>query len=430
MIKLGIAIFHVLLATQAGPPANGKLAYVHNGNIWVKTLPNGVPQQISQGGGAESPQWSPSGQWLAFQQGRKTIVASISGGRQEFDSRQTAWSPVRDELGLLDENGLAVIAVGGNEIQKRVVFRNSQTAGVAGFAWNPDAGVFALSVITPDPGGRPEFRVGHLWRINVDGTQQRELFTPKERGGVEPAGWSSDGQDIIFRADPDFSASVASDGLPLFSIPGNGGAPQQLASQVLAPPDFLAISSLKRQVLIVTGGGRETWTNKRLVMSDPSTGRVTELTDQRSVALSPAWSADGIRIAYVGSPDNKESQRVNVGTVLSPNGKITVQPVQSGRDEPKTTLNQRRIWMIGADGKARQLTLDSRYRDEYPRWSADGRFLVFIRVDQQDKASVWTLALDNSAPQKAVDDIALPSTGWFGYYGNIEWSKYVAWHSE
>ena len=51
----------------------GKIAYVQDGDIYVKRLPDGTPQRITTGSKASSPQWSPSGEWLSM---RRTATRS------------------------------------------------------------------------------------------------------------------------------------------------------------------------------------------------------------------------------------------------------------------------------------------------------------------------------------------------------------------
>jgi Tol biopolymer transport system component len=426
MVTFSLSLVILLLfPSQTPTPVTGKLAYIHAGNVWIKALPDGAARQVSQTGGAEFPQWSPSGDWLVFRERQKTVLVSMAGERIQLDGRDAAWAPREDQLAFIDADGLKIVALGGSRSQEHLVFRNSDRVGVAGFAWSPDGSTFALSVITPDRDGRPEFRVGHLWRINADGTQQKELFTPKIRGAVEPVGWSSDGQIIMVHVDEDFSVSLEADGLPLIAVPANGGETRELASAVLASYDFIFISPTRKDILIVKGAGRETWMGKRLMLADPATGQLAALTDEQAVALSPSWSADGSEIAYVGGPDNKESQHVVIGRVISPRGEISVQPIQGEGDPPKTTLNQRRIWVIGGDGSRRQLIEDSKDRDEYPLWSTDGQSLIFVRVDPSDRSSVWSVGINKGMP--LIDEIDMPDTGWFGFYGRMDWYKRLAW---
>jgi Tol biopolymer transport system component len=70
----------------------------------------------------------------------------------------------------------------------------------------------------------------------------------------------------------------------------------------------------------------------------------------------------------------------------------------------------------------RQLTVDSRYRDEYPSWSRNG-YILFVRLDTKDNASLWTVNPNRGALRQIVENLDLDS----GYYGHIEWDKYLAW---
>ena len=81
--------------------------------------------------------------------------------------------------------------------------------------------------------------------------------------------------------------------------------------------------------------------------------------------------------------------------------------------------------------QSRQLTSDSQYRDEYPTWSRDGRYLVFARIDREDHIGIWAIDANGGTPVKLVDTIIAGSTRdanvWFGDYGHVNWAKYFAW---
>lgn len=51
----------------ATPSANSeRVAFVREGDIWVKHLPDGEERRLTKDGDNDSPRWSPSGAWLAF----------------------------------------------------------------------------------------------------------------------------------------------------------------------------------------------------------------------------------------------------------------------------------------------------------------------------------------------------------------------------
>src|SRR2546422_3863758 len=78
---LAILSCFVLFAQSVSGPS-GTLAFRRGGDIWIKPLPDGAAVQMSQGGGAEYPEWSSSGQWLSFRQNGKLTVMPANGNRE------------------------------------------------------------------------------------------------------------------------------------------------------------------------------------------------------------------------------------------------------------------------------------------------------------------------------------------------------------
>ncbi len=132
----------------------------------------------------------------------------------------------------------------------------------------------------------------------------------------------------------------------------------------------------------------------------PGQRRRAALTDARTAALGPAWSPDGRRLAYSAAPDRASFDE----------------------DAIEADLAQRHIWIVNRDGGGpRQLTSDPAYRDERPLWSADGRQLLFARIDARGQASLWLAGADGSAPVQIADDLGpLPDDAPLpmGYYGH------------
>ncbi len=69
---------------------------------------------------------------------------------------------------------------------------------------------------------------------------------------------------------------------------------------------------------------------------------------------------------------------------------------------------------------------DAAYRDERPLWSADSSHILFARLDQKGRASLWLIRNDGSELQPVVDEL-IPAVEWFDYYGYINWDGYFAW---
>jgi Tol biopolymer transport system component len=252
----------------------------------------------------------------------------------------------------------------------------------------------------------PDNRYASLWRISANGSDASELFnTASTAGGLMVAGWSPDSQYILFWPVPLFSSSLLADGTSLMAIPATGGKPAKLVESMLAYADFLAWSPDGKLLAVTAGGGRETWSHKRIASVEPTSGTLTYLTDEKTAAFSSAWSPDGHHLAYVAAPD--------IGFV-------------GGGEEAKAGAAKRRIWVMKRDGsEKRQLTHVAAYRDERPLWSADSSHILFMRLDQHDQASLWLMRRDGSELNQVVDE--LTPMPWFGYYGHIDWGGNFLW---
>lgn len=406
------------LATPTPTPSLGKLAYVQSGDIWVKTLLDGKPQRLTADGYNWEPRWSPSGQWLAFRRGEDQVWVMRADGSDARSLNEGvatvsafAWSPAEDRLACTTGVGaLVVVNADGSSSRELVTQQGSGEpyTGVVRMAWSPNgewlayeqAGVFAE-------------RYAGLWRVRADGSGATEFLNAGTPATYEPllADWSPDGSRILFWEVPQFSRSFLADGAPLLMLPAEGGQPVELADSVLAYPDFVVPGPPSTdQIAVIAGGYRGAWTHKILHVVSTSTGEGMALTLSDLAASSPAWSPNGRHITYVAMPD-----RGDLG----------------GGEDARLGMMQRRIWVVDADGSdAYQLTDDPAYRDEYPLWSANGSHIIFGRFDAEDRASLWLIPVAGGEPQQVVDELTPlpgPASGWFGYYGHVEWDILFEW---
>jgi len=421
----------------------GKLAYIKGGDVWVKELPGGTPQRLTTDGRNREPRWSPLGQWLAFRKGDDELWVMRDDGRDahpvEKGAKITAfeWSPVEDRLAYLVENN-AIRVINADGTGAMTLVAPTPSGFTHRIAWSPDGEWIAYDRQEPiEPGGEGAGVYAGLWRIRADGSEAIELFGGKvligyatpppgtsPYGAAIVAGWSSDGRYILYWVDP-FSGSLLADGVPLMSIPADGGEPVQLAAaldtgaipsddKVLAHTDFIApapaTGANPTKIAITVGAYRATWMNKRVAVVEQSTGEVSFLTPADQAAFSPSWSLDGRRIAYVAMPDE--------GDLV-------------GGDVAKRGMMARKIWVADfQSGETRQLTDDPAYRDERSLWSADGRYILFARFDAEGRASLWLIPAEGGEPQQVVDELhPFPglAPGWFGYYGHVNWDALFDW---
>lgn len=424
-----------LLPGQGSPL--GKLAFVQGGAIWAMDLPAGRPQRATGGPADQGPRWSASGDWLAYQRGQDELwaVSAVTGLAHQLQGCQStprswAWSPVSDRLACITTaGGLATMNADGTGRTTPGTPASDQLGSGGGrLAWSPDGKWLAFAPVEKIGSGQPSRLAASLWRIAADGSGAIELANagkPSDHGFIV-AGWSPDGSRVLYWTDPVFSASILADGVPLFSVPANGGPPAQLGPSgapwavpsdggMLVHPDWLAVgppaSGGSGQVAVIFGTGRETWTDKRLGLVNPVSGQVTWLTATGMAASSPNWSPDGNFAAYAAMADAG-----NLG----------------GGDPARQALMGRRIYIVNTVGTAqpRQLTRDAGYRDEHPAWSADGQQILFARLEATGGASLWLVPVVGGQPRLVLGglDPALAG-GWLGYYGHVNWESMYDWWS-
>ncbi len=411
------------VATLAVPtPGLGKLAYVQGSDIWVKALPDGESQRLTSDGRNRAPRWSPSGQWLAFRKGEHQVWLMSADGNSARSLNEGAavnafaWAPAAERLAYVANGEMRAINADGSDPATLVPqsLPERDPGQVGDVVWSPDGACIAYEWMER-PLDQPLTYEG-LWKVSSDGRQRAELYASgaPEKGVALLAGWSLDGQYIFFWQGDILSASLLSDGPPLYSLPADGGEPIKLVDSVLVHDDFVAPAPQGDWLAVAAGYWRGTWTNKRVAVIKADGGELTWLTDESVAAFSPAWSPDGVHLAYVAMPDR--------GDLVS-------------GEEMQMGMMERHIWVINAQGEPQpqQLTDDPAYRDERPLWSADGSHLLFVRTDAEGPASLWLIPAGGGDPRRVVDELTpWPSRGsawsdWFGYYGHLNWDQLFDW---
>jgi len=413
--------------TPTPTPNLGKLAYVQGGDIWVKALrlgsgqalPDGESQRLTTDGRNQKPRWSPSGQWLAFRKGEDQVwlMSADGNGAQALNEGGAvgafAWAPADDRLAYVANGELRAINADGTDPATLVPqsLPDRDPGQVGHMIWAPDGSCIAYAWVE-GPSGQPLTYEG-LWKVSSDGRQRAELYASgaPEKGVALLAGWSLDGQHILFWQGEILSASLLSDGPAFYSLPADGGEPIELVDSVLVHDDFVAPAPQGGWLAVAAGSYRATWMNKRVGVVEAGGDELTWLTEESVAAFSPAWSPDGVHLAYVAMPDR--------GDLV-------------GGEDARLGMMERRIWVVDAQGKPQpqQLTDDLAYRDERPLWSADGSHLLFARLDAEGRASLWLIPAGGGAPRQVVDQLTPlpgPAAGWFGYYGHVDWDQLFDW---
>lgn len=195
------------------------------------------------------------------------------------------------------------------------------------------------------------------------------------------------------------------DGAPLYFLDPDKKQ-NVVSATTLLYPDFLAFSPDGVTLAVAEGMNRFTWGNKRIKTINLESYKENPLTEWKTASLSPAWSPDGLLLAFVTGPD--------------------FGPDSLAEDDLLTGTAKRRAWIMKADGsEKRQLTGDAGYREECPMWLADGKHLLFARFDEQNRPSLWLVQVDGQSPLKITGALSAFLTQYedLDYYGYLHKEK-------
>jgi hypothetical protein len=224
-------------------------------------------------------------------------------------------------------------------------------------------------------------------------TQYYKTIGPGDTPGpIVLLGLSGDDRWVFFTIDPGGSGSIMADGLVLRVVSTAGGAVHKLGV-TLAYTDYLAWCGGR---LVFTGGGyREAARNKRLLVASPP--------DWRPRA---PWSAPGRAFGSVA---------------CAPDGRSVAVLSQPASDDPGFFSTRWQLWRVGLDGSHALLDQPpAGSADESPRWSHDGRSILFVR----ERRGVGTLMLWRDGAVAG----PVASLGYsLGYYGHHDWE--FAWRT-
>ena len=389
----------------------GNLAYVDNGDIWIKTLPDGEPLRITDDGVNTEPSWSPSGEWLTFRKldSQLWLYSLVKNKIKEVEPgapvNEFAWSSTENKLAYTVGSGIVHLRLDDVTNDDSTILLPPNNNGFPQqLHWSLDGQTLAFVQSIYDTESNQIFDGISIMPAEEGDAHPLLQVNVMETGSLQLGAWSSDGERLLFWLGPRPIDSFIPETVDLLSIAVNDIAPEfRFEAEQISWMDsrFLAIAPAKIGDFAVTVGDGPPWTNKRIFVGH------SPLTPADQAAAQPAWSHDGLQLAYAGMLDQGEVQL----------------------EQAAESMRQRHIWMIDADGvsEPRQLTSDPTYRDEYPQWSADGAMILFARLDAEDKASLWLVESQGGEPQQVVQSIQSDQP-WHGIITQLDWQRMLDWH--
>jgi hypothetical protein len=189
-------------------PADLGLAFIRDGNVWVKPVPDGREVQVTEDGGYYGPSWSPSGEWLAVQRNPNVILLGRYGRRVEAksgDRNDWQWSPVRDELALVRLDSSELVVVDPSLGSERVPWKPETGKLGSRMAWSPDGTCIAVGMqveypatpVSKEDSGKPGTGEALLVVDVASGQSEEVARSSYALGAFVPAVWPAPGDWIV-----------------------------------------------------------------------------------------------------------------------------------------------------------------------------------------------------------------------------------------
>lgn len=395
----------------------GDLAFVQQGLLHLWNSETGEIKQLTTLGKVLRPSWSYDGQWLAYihvtvqESERGTLWLShrsssqiwqIQGLPQPVGRDSFCWSPTANTLAVAMSDGIWLINPGG---EPRHFL---QTQGTSHLAWSPDGKSLAYNHTLPiTEEGQEADDALYTIILEEEGQQPIErLVAPGS--GIQVAAWWPDGNGLLYRLNPLHAASLAADGMGLWSLRLEDNNSSYLVDG-LAYKDWLSLSPTGN-LIMVAGNGRDAWSKKNLALINPASGTVKILENPSgTVALDPALSPDGKRVAFVAARDLGNETPGVVNTT----------------EEWDAWINTRTLWSSNADGTNPYPLTAAGTGIYQPLWSKDGSRILYLRDD-----ALWIIAAEDTAAKQPakVLDLLLAGEDLLGFYGHFSLRDFIAWY--
>lgn len=408
MVSACTPVFELQIHLQDQPVSVlGKVVYINGGDIWINDLDNGLTTRLTRDGYNSYPLWSTDGSYIAFlRKSQLWVINSVSHQTTIVSETPVEWfewlHPGTKLAYFISNAGLYSWNV--NQQAGRLILPMTSGNTLESFIWDGEESIVYTNGFIKN---------GMYWlsinRLNINSNVVEPLYETSELNEIPRlASVSVDGQWIAFWLWNTRMTFPEQEGLTLCIL---GVADKQIRctdSKTVPSNDFIDWSSENRIAFISTTTEENRFKKSLFVADSPEfkARTLVELgTDQLSI--HPAWAPDGNSIASSCAPEIQQK-------ILETN------------EENGIRICKRGIWVVDIESqKIRQLTDDERYCDDYPEWSADSKYILFFRIDNNN-ASLWVMKSNGNDLRQVVSELT-PRPEPLGKYGFINKMKWWDW---
>ena len=363
--------------------AEGWLAFIDNGHLTVQDMQSGQAAQV-EGEYWQIVGWSPGGKYLlAVRNDGASIVVDATGRiLSELDDlpQPAFWAAMKDKsssddwLAIPKKDGALGLLSFPSLMTKAMFEPGSLGAdGLASVRWGSNGEV----ILTPSLNqlqNKVSFEQGYFSLLLQNGPNVQNMAVGGNSGFasqdfhqtyfqvLDSVPGNSSAYELLGFLIENQCSSCQMDGLELVSLDAWSGKILPLGATLLDTPEAYAWNPAQPGLMaLAEGGSRFTLENKRLALLDVPAGTLRYLTGKEQVVFEPSWSTDGLRLAFTTMAAREQAS--------------------GSGPELEALLGGRVIAVYDMHTDATQtLTHPAKNEiDGWPRWSADGKMLLYAR---------------------------------------------------